>query len=49
MNDLIKIENFDNENASVYFKYLGDEPRKVKVRISSKNLTLDYMGVRLAR
>ena len=47
MNDLIKIENFDNENASVYFKYLGDEPRKVKVRISSKNLTLHFVELEL--
>ena len=42
MKDIIKIVNFNYEEATVYFGYLGDIERNVNVRISSNNLTLHY-------
>jgi len=42
MKDIIKIANFDYENAIVYFNYLGDVEKHVNVRISSNNLTIHY-------
>jgi FkbM family methyltransferase len=49
MNEIIKIESFDNKSGCVYFKYLGDEPRKIKVRLSSKNLTLHFTELNLSK
>ena len=42
MKDIIKIVNFNYEEATVYFGYLGDIERNVNVRVSSNNLTLHY-------
>ena len=42
MKDIIKIVNFNYEEATVYFGYLGDIERDVNVRVSSNNLTLHY-------
>jgi len=42
MNDIIKIINFNYEEATVYFGYLGDIERNVNVRISINDLTIHY-------
>lgn len=39
---MIKIVNFNYEEATVYFSYLGGVERNVNVRVSSNNLTLHY-------
>ena len=48
MKDLIKIINFNNEEATVYFGYLGDIDRDLNIRISSNNLTIYYTKLTLS-
>jgi FkbM family methyltransferase len=47
MKNLIHIDRFDNNTGLVYFKYLGEETNIIKVRISSKDLTLYYTELEL--
>jgi FkbM family methyltransferase len=42
MENLIQIERFDYNTGIVYFRYLGETEQRIKVRLSSKNLTLHY-------
>jgi FkbM family methyltransferase len=42
MKDIIKIINFNYEEATVYFNYFGDIERDLNIRISSNNLTIYY-------
>lgn len=39
---LIEIDRFDSNTGVVYFKYLGDDNKNLKIRMSNNNLTLYY-------
>jgi FkbM family methyltransferase len=39
---LIEIDRFDSGAGVVYFKYLGDDNKNLKIRMSNNNLTLYY-------